>query len=66
MEAVVAVQMANFADMRADIEGPYPACKNAVGTWICERCGRDVRNREDACPAVPPSKRWRFVDSRTI
>jgi len=60
MLGVRAVQMGNFAAMVADPKGPYPACKNRIGTWLCERCGRDVRNRKDACPAVPTDKRWRF------
>lgn len=62
---VIRVQLANFADMVADPNGPYPACKNAVGTWICERCWKDVReNRlDEACSAIPREKRWRFKET---
>ncbi len=41
-----------------DQNGPYPSCKNKLGTYECERCGNDVRTREGACPAVPPEQRW--------
>lgn len=57
---LVRVHMANVADMVVDPDGDCPRCRNAVGTWLCERCGRDVRGQSDACPAVPPEKRWRF------
>lgn len=60
MRGVIAVQQANFDDMVADPDGPYPACKNRLGTYLCDRCGRDVRGTIDACPLVPREKRWRF------
>lgn len=60
IRGIIAVQMSNCNDMITDPSGPYPPCKNKLGTYICERCGRDVRNRNDACLSVPPEKRWRF------
>lgn len=41
-------------------DGDMPPCKNAIGTWNCERCGRDVRGTKDACPDVPKSQRWKI------
>lgn len=57
---VMAIQADNCANMVADPEGDSPACKPALGTSTCERCGGDVRQRKGACPAVPPDLRWRF------
>jgi len=40
--------------------GSFPPCRNAVGTSICEWCGKDLRGRKDlsrVCPAVPPEER---------
>ena len=43
-----------------DHDGDCPKCKNAIGTSLCERCGRDVRdNCDTACPAIPAEQRWR-------
>ena len=50
---------ANAAMMVQDPEGDCPKCKNALGTWICERCGEDVRGKATACKAVPKKFRWR-------
>lgn len=62
LTGIMRVQAANCADMVANPEGEYPCCKNAVGTWRCERCGSDVRTmRGLACPAVPKEKRWSFA-----
>ncbi len=59
--AVLAVQADNCRNMVADPDGEFPACKNKLGTWICERCGADVRHPTGkACPAIPPEKRWSF------
>lgn len=44
-----------------DPEGTNPICKNALGTYACERCGRDVREVSGVCPAVPAEQRWRFA-----
>lgn len=61
MRAVLAIQADNCANMVADPAGQYPSCKNAVGTWICERCSNDVRELEGAaCPSIPRKQRWRF------
>lgn len=60
VRGIIAVQMDNYDNMIADPNGPYPACKNRVGTWLCERCGRDVRGTNDACPSIPREKRWNF------
>ncbi len=64
MAGVLRVQRANCADMVPDVNGKYPACKNKLGTWECERCGRDVRGVDDACPAVPTKKRWSFIENQ--
>lgn len=61
MQAIIEVQRQNCADMISDPDGPYPACKNKLGTFICETCGRDVRGKTDACPSSPRDSRWRFI-----
>lgn len=63
IRGVMAVQMDNCSAMVADPNGPNPSCKNMLGTYICERCGNNVRDMEGACPAVPREKRWRFKES---
>lgn len=44
-----------------DENGDSPCCKNEIGTWTCERCGRHVRASNSACPAVPKEQRWRVI-----
>lgn len=36
----------------------YPVCKPALGTHLCERCGRDVNTAEGPCHAIPEEQRW--------
>lgn len=48
-----------------DPSGPYPACRSAVGTRTCERCGRDTRGAKGPCPAARPEDRWRFEEEET-
>jgi hypothetical protein len=52
----------NMSRMVKDPNGQNPACKNALFTWICENCGRDVRyvDKSKACPASKPEDRWSF------
>lgn len=45
----------------SDPNGENPACKNALLTYTCERCGGDVRENRGACPAVPSEQRWHAV-----
>lgn len=65
---IMNVAEANAAMMVQDPEGDCPKCKNALGTWICERCGEDVRGKNTACKAVPKKFRWRsdFSQSNPI
>lgn len=59
-EGILRVHAANLQQFVSDPDGDCPKCKNAIGTWNCERCGRDVRdNFETACPAIPAEQRWR-------
>lgn len=60
MAAVLRIQADNCANMVADPKGDHPSCKPRIGTRLCGRCGRDVTENRGACPAIPPSKRWRF------
>lgn len=62
IEGIIANHQTNVSDMIRDPNGSYPACKNELGTYVFERCGRDVRGTMDACPAVPRELRWRFKE----
>ena len=53
-------------DSILDPAGKFLACKNALGTWVCERCGQDVRTARGACPAIPVDLRWRMSTRSTF
>ena len=62
LNGILAVHRSNMEGFRYVPDGEFPICKNKLGTYECERCGRDVRGARGACPAVPPEERW-TVDS---
>ncbi len=65
MEGMARVHAINIRQMVMDPDGDNPPCKNAVGGWLCEDCGQDVRHTKGACPSVPREKRWR-IDCEAI
>lgn len=54
------VHAANMQQFEKSEDGDNPRCRTAIGTWLCERCGRDVRGTNDACPDVPKCQRWKI------
>ena len=59
IEGMARVEAANAEQRYTTVEGRFPCCKNAVGTWFCERCGADVRQMNGKpCPSIPPESRW--------
>jgi hypothetical protein len=60
LRGMVNVHAANMQQFEKSEDGDNPRCKNALGTFFCERCGRDVRGTKDACPDVPTSQRWKI------
>ncbi len=60
IQGILRVHAANMMQFEPCVDGDCPKCKNSIGTWLCERCGRDVRDNFDtACPAIPITQRWR-------
>lgn len=60
VEGMLRVAAANAKMVVADPAGDNPGCRNGIGTWICERCGADVRDKKTACEVVPSAQRWRI------
>ncbi len=57
MEGILRVELAKV--FIPDRRGPYPCCKNKLGTMFCCRCGRNMRKSGyRRCKAVPRSQRW--------
>lgn len=54
------VHAANVSQFEKSEDGNNARCRAALGTFLCEKCGRDVRGMKDACLAVPKSDRWKI------
>ena len=60
IQGIAKVHAANVEQFEKSEDGDFPRCIALLGTFLCERCGRDVRGMKDACPFVPKSDRWKI------
>lgn len=62
VQGIKRVHDINVSRIVRDPTGNNPVCKNRIGTWICERCGNNVKHmRGKACPASKPQDRWSIL-----